>query len=186
MGRMPNSRRKQIIGILIIAGLIVAAFVFLYKPQLLQGPHSYALGDEIRVYPIDELASSITYWKTTENPWDLPRGWLYSVENGTSLVAFNITVRNLANTEIQLASSEVYTRLYNIKPPKLKYGNYYADESTPTSRAYWGDFALLGSPSLMPNQTKQGLLVYKVLDGYQLTALTYPDENSPQFTITVN
>ena len=187
MERLPNSRGKQIIGILIIVGLIVAAFVFLYKPQLLQGPPSYALGEEVRGYPIDELASSITYWKTTKKSSELGvAGWPYSdAENGTSLVAFNITVRNIANTELNFFSNEVYLRLYVIEPPKLKYGNYYADaERAPAG--HWADICFDGPNSLMPNQTTKGLLLYKILDGYQPTVLVYPNENSPNFIIAVS
>jgi hypothetical protein len=179
-------RGKLILGLLIVVGLIAVFFVFLYKPQLLLGPHAYAMGEEIKSYPVDEMAISITYWKTTEQFHEIGFGWFDS-ENGTTLVLFNFTIRNIASKEISLWDYEFSAKLNSVEPPMLKYGNYYASDKAAVGTGIWTQRLLIYEPTkLMPNQSTKGLLIYKILDGYQPTQLVYPNGDSPQFIIKIS
>lgn len=149
---------------------------------MLLGPHVYSMGEEIKGYPIGEMAISIIYWKTTEQ---FSYDTAYWAENGTTFVLYNFTIRNLGNTELNLMEYDLRTRLDSVDPPMLKYGSYYASDSILTTMPWsWKYRLFTGEPStLMPNQSTMGFLIYRILDGYQPTQLTYPNGDSPQFII---
>jgi hypothetical protein len=172
------------VGILIVIGIAVVSYIVILKPQLSQTQHHiYALNEEIRGYPVEELSISIAYWKTTKQLHEL--GFWYDAKEGNVFVMFNFTIRNIANTEIDFYENNFFLKLMPIDRPLLVYNDYYAQAYT--SWNYWaGDF-LLSEPrqSLMPNQTTKGLLTYEILDGYEPIELVYPSRESPIFIVRI-
>ncbi|MCW4003638.1 MAG: hypothetical protein NWE95_06985 [Candidatus Bathyarchaeota archaeon] len=169
--------------------LAVIVLVVLYQQQFFQSVKTYALGEQIKGYPIEELQTNIIYWKTTTQFHE--SGYWFDSEEGTTFVFFNFTIQNIANKEIDLWEHELYLKLNSVQPPKLKYGTYYADSDNGiSSTGTWSDHLLINDPvrahgTMMPNQTAKGLLIYKILEGYQPTELVYPNEDSPKFVISV-
>lgn len=166
--------RQAYVVILVIVLGIVAGLAFSYYKDQLFPPSSttYSLGEEIKGYPAEELATTFTQFRTTY-PEDKP---------DRCIVYVDFTLRNIANREIDLWELEISSDLL-LNTPLLKYGDYYATYGTSINPKVWlidglKEVSTEQEKSMMPNQSFQGALEYEIAKGYSPSALVYPDPNA--------
>lgn len=162
--RVENIKKTVVLGALIFIGIAIVFYFFVLNPQ----PQNFAIGEEIKSFPTENVSLTLTSLNITKNF----RGYRPSYGSNNTLVVFNFTLRSIADTEIYTLENFPHEKML-----LLKYDGYYAQYRT---WSFWET-----NLSLMPNQSIKGWMFYEILEGYEPNTLVYPKE-SPEVFVKIS